>query len=1499
MTNSPPSEKKQHTESNFLKDNTFNGSATIRDNTFIGNQTVIQNEPKFVEANLEDFNSKNFPSPNHNIIRNYLETIYKKKLLILGGGADIDKADLARHVAWILKKREEKCPVLEWQRSSDPQSIDVKLQKAEESTIFILTEVSPQNVGCALSKIQKVAASRKHFVLVTTDIPLASWNLSKDIEDCWSEVSSDGLYNSDVLLRVLFQELHKLLEDSYIKNLLEAEPKPQTIMAGNLTFLAVAEQLKTPNIIARFVQRLEKEIENNPIEQEIIETIIDEVTDNQKALNQWYYYILNEREQLLALGLNFFDGLYNDQLFAALEKVVEQVWQKRNPSLRALDYCDLENLHNFFKIDINTEESIIESGSGTQRRMLFKVAWKSHRRQIIAALIAIAELVKDSVANRSFKSELYGNPDRRKLLRRVLGEAISDIGWISPAAVQDTLHQLASDEEIEVQNVAAYAMARWRKPEYKHDQKLFEILHKWQNDQLFISQIKNLLTNKSEAQSHEPQDYIRATIALTVGYAALYDPPNELNSKLYDLLKKLSEDPNNLVRNRFCTHTLPMVVSLHFQQLRDMLREMTHHPDLIQAISFSLARAYRNYPPQVLHTLHSWQQAQPQPGQKVGNTPQPPRENLLATVALAYGEIECDERVHPFTANQAFENLQKILKPEKHPLVRQAVIMAMGSQLRRNFEELKSKLLEVTTEITLKERDEVVSILTDIYLDQRRKLTGGDTEIEIENYYFEVWLETTKRPQTAVEKTILNWVKDDSKPLAQEIATQASISFALALEQAEAELIKQIKEARNSADEKIFSEVSSDPIIRDRLARGLYLDILVPWVVTIKKISYRLSIRNLLPEGLKHHQKSQESMDFVLVKWKQDRDKKISQTSDLLRSGFFWAKNLSWLLALGSGTLLTVVGIAAVNLSKPQPPIISTTPTPGKTSEPIKEIGIALFSDVDVNDKSPNFNTGKLTVKLPTNATPEDRLFIPNQGTNPGEIGINGSNVTYGGTAFGNFSGGDGTTPLLVTFNANSTLEAVQALSRNISYQHTSENSNTGTRAVQIQLTDSSDGKPSNTINKNILVTTKNKEPIVTVPQTQTVKENTILAIKGISISDADSQKLTVTLSVNNGILKIKPNVAKGLTANNIPKNNAKTVILIGSVAQINTILADPAAVIYQGAKDFNGNDSLTVAVNDGGKVGKVATNLVWPPNALEAKTNRSIVNIAVKPINIPPTITVPNTQTVKQNTSSAIKGINITDTDSPKLTVTISVKNGTLTIKPNVPNGLKASNFSNQKNNASVVTFNGTVAQINSTFADPTAITYLSKKDSNSNDTLSITATDGGKKKPSNSVAITIQPINLPPVLSVSEVKTINNGNSTISITKQEAVNLINRYLEAKERIFAPPYNRQLAASLLTGKAYEEKITKPGGGSLEELKAKNGYWIYGTRNVEPLTYFSVTNEQVQIDVKIKEELSYYENGIRLQDTPNNNNYRFTLQPDNGTWKIANIQSTKNLVDSE
>ena len=64
-----------------------------------------------------------------------------------------------------------------------------------------------------------------------------------------------------------------------------------------------------------------------------------------------------------------------------------------------------------------------------------------------------------------------------------------------------------------------------------------------------------------------------------------------------------------------------------------------------------------------------------------------------------------------------------------------------------------------------------------------------------------------------------------------------------------------------------------------------------------------------------------------------------------------------------------------------------------------------------------NFGGGSLTVRIVTNATSGDSLAVQAQAP----IGLQAANVTYGGTAFAALSGGNGTTPLVCSFNTNAT----------------------------------------------------------------------------------------------------------------------------------------------------------------------------------------------------------------------------------------------------------------------------------------------------------------------------------------------------------------------------------------------------------------------------------------------------------------------------------------------
>ncbi|HEY5720971.1 MAG TPA: Ig-like domain-containing protein [Allosphingosinicella sp.] len=126
-----------------------------------------------------------------------------------------------------------------------------------------------------------------------------------------------------------------------------------------------------------------------------------------------------------------------------------------------------------------------------------------------------------------------------------------------------------------------------------------------------------------------------------------------------------------------------------------------------------------------------------------------------------------------------------------------------------------------------------------------------------------------------------------------------------------------------------------------------------------------------------------------------------------------------------------------------------------ENAAPAALVPSAVLSDIDSLD----FNTGSLKVELSANATTADRLSILHQGTGAGQIGVAGTTVTYGGIAVGTFTGGTGgSTPLLVTFNANASQAAVQALTRAVAFSNVSDTPSTAARTVKFTATDGDGG---------------------------------------------------------------------------------------------------------------------------------------------------------------------------------------------------------------------------------------------------------------------------------------------------------------------------------------------------------------------------------------------------------------------------------------------------------
>ena len=143
----------------------------------------------------------------------------------------------------------------------------------------------------------------------------------------------------------------------------------------------------------------------------------------------------------------------------------------------------------------------------------------------------------------------------------------------------------------------------------------------------------------------------------------------------------------------------------------------------------------------------------------------------------------------------------------------------------------------------------------------------------------------------------------------------------------------------------------------------------------------------------------------------------------------------------------------------------------------------------------------------------------------------------------------------------------------------------------------------------NINVTPVNDSPTLSLSAgSQSVDEDTPLALT-IVTTDIDSGNTIIRsiLTAPNGRLTLGTPGAVGFEGGT--RNGGNTLSLIGTIGAIATALTN---VTYQGAKDYNGADTITVTVNDQGATG-----------AGGALSVSSSLDITVNPINDAPTFTL------------------------------------------------------------------------------------------------------------------------------------------------------------------------------------------------------------------------------------------------------------------------------------
>lgn len=283
---------------------------------------------------------------------------------------------------------------------------------------------------------------------------------------------------------------------------------------------------------------------------------------------------------------------------------------------------------------------------------------------------------------------------------------------------------------------------------------------------------------------------------------------------------------------------------------------------------------------------------------------------------------------------------------------------------------------------------------------------------------------------------------------------------------------------------------------------------------------------------------------------------------------------------------------------------------------------------------------------------------------------------------------------------------------------------------------------------------TINITPVNDAPTIQIVAPNQIIEDTPVSlpilVNDAEINDntiiWTVTLHADLGVFKVLPDVPGGVPAGSITGSPSGTVVLQGTGRQIQTTLAAPNGVIFQGAPNFDGTDILTVTIHDPGPPGTV------PP---DAQTSRATLTFSISGVNDPPQIALPTGLTTPEDvplTLTGVRAISVTDVDSgaANISVVLQVNNGKLTIGGAIPGNLTVSGSGTNR-----VTLVGPVAAIGTTLADPNGVTYLGKQDWFGMDTLFVTADDrgnsgaGGAQTAIASTTIVVTPVNDPPYVA------------------------------------------------------------------------------------------------------------------------------------------------------
>lgn len=172
----------------------------------------------------------------------------------------------------------------------------------------------------------------------------------------------------------------------------------------------------------------------------------------------------------------------------------------------------------------------------------------------------------------------------------------------------------------------------------------------------------------------------------------------------------------------------------------------------------------------------------------------------------------------------------------------------------------------------------------------------------------------------------------------------------------------------------------------------------------------------------------------------------------------------------GSGSSDTDTSTLTITAVNDTPTLTGLAASTTFTENAINSAEALLDADVTVSDVEGNFSGGQIRLTYSSGGGSEDVLSFQNVGSGAGQIGFDGTTLTYGGVSIGTVNGsnnGQAGASLFIDLNASATAAAIEAAIENATYRNTSD-APAAARDVTITVRDGGAASASQTITVNV-----------------------------------------------------------------------------------------------------------------------------------------------------------------------------------------------------------------------------------------------------------------------------------------------------------------------------------------------------------------------------------------------------------------------------------------------